>query len=157
MLINVRTFLGGSCIPIRSGITGFTIPGLCGIVGDTSNAIYCSPTMPTLAKRMWLIAREDNLQWGSDGKIEVVGLKGADQIDVGSYKPGKHGAYAMFSLAAAEWGDRKIADACLDRVEELCEVKTDVHTGAKWYSGLSTIATGKSPYPCRWRRFLELC
>ena len=91
---------------------------------------------------MWLIAREDNLRWGKDGKIQVTGLKGADQIDVGSYKPGPHGAYAMFSLAAAEWGDRKIADACLDRVEESCEVERDAKTGAKWYKGLSTLAQG---------------
>lgn len=95
--------------------------------------------MPTLAKRMWLIAREESLRWREDGKIEAVGLKGADAIDVGNYQPSEHGAYAMFAIAAAEWGDRKIADACLERVEEFCEVQTDPNTGAKWNKGLSTI------------------
>ena len=60
--------------------------------------------MPTLAKRMWLIAREESLRWREDGKIEAVGLKGADAIDVGNYKPSEHGAYAMFAVAAAEYG-----------------------------------------------------
>jgi hypothetical protein len=99
--------------------------------------------MPVLAKRMWLIARQESLRWTKDGKIEAIGLKGADQIDVGNYKAVAHGAYAMFSIAAAEWGDRRIADACLERVEETCPVKTDPNTGAKWFSGLSTLGQGK--------------
>ena len=98
---------GGSCIPIRSGITGFTIPGLCGIVGDCSNALTCAPTMPTLAKRMWLLSKEESLRWREDGKIEAVGLKGADAMDVGNYKPSEHGAYAMFAVAAAEYVSRR--------------------------------------------------
>ena len=92
---------------------------------------------------MWLITREESLRWREDGKIEVIGLKGADQIDVGNYKASEHGAFAMFAIAAAEWGDRKVADACLDRVEDFCKVATDPYTGAKWYHGLSTIATSK--------------
>lgn len=51
---------------------------------------------------MWLVTRQESLRWRADGKIEAVGLKGADAIDVGNYKSSEQGAYAMFALAAAE-------------------------------------------------------
>ncbi|KAL6229375.1 hypothetical protein BDW75DRAFT_245790 [Aspergillus navahoensis] len=140
---------GGSCIPIKSALTGFTIPGLCGIVGDTTNALFCSPFMPTLAKRMWLITRGENIHWKEDGQIEISGLKGADKIDGGNYKPAEYGPYSVFAPAAAEWGDTKVANACLEKID----VTTNPKTGAKSNTGISAITQDECPYPdLSWRR-----
>jgi hypothetical protein len=60
---------GGSCLPIKSAITRFTISGLCGLLAHCTNALFSSPFMPTLAKRMWLITRRENVRLDEDGKL----------------------------------------------------------------------------------------
>ena len=134
---------GGSCIPIKSGLTGFTIPGLCGIIGDCSNALSCSPFMPTLAKRMWLIASKETIRYDKDGNIGLINLKGADKIDGGNYKPREYGSYAVFAPAAAEWGDEKIARDCIAKVDELTGIQTNPATGAKWNKEMSVLTEGE--------------
>lgn len=134
---------GGSCIPIKSAITGFTIPGLCGIMGDCSNALFCSPFMPTLAKRMWLITREENVRFDEDGKVEIINLKGADFIDGGNYEKNFRGPLGVFAPTAAEWGDKKIAKACIKRIdEEFAPVEVNPKTGSFRNKGMGTTTGG---------------
>ena len=133
---------GGSSIPIKSALTGFTIPGLTGVLGIAGNALYCSPTMPAMAKRLWLIVREENVDLVK-GEVKITGLKGADSIDVGNYKPRDYGAYAVIAPAAAEWGDHAVARGCLEKFDNLTGVSTNQLTGAKFNENVSTLVRGK--------------
>lgn len=54
---------------------------------------------------------------------------------------------AVLTGIAQRWGDRKVADACLKRAEEFCEVKIKADMGAKWNDGLSTIGQCKNHAP----------
>ncbi|KAF2802838.1 uncharacterized protein BDZ99DRAFT_512419 [Mytilinidion resinicola] len=134
---------GGSCIPIKSAITGFTIPGLCGSMADTSNSLFCSPFMPTLAKRIWLITKEENVRFDKDGKIDIINLKGADVIDGGNYEKNSRGPLGVFAITAAEWGDKKVSEACLKRIdEEFAPVEVNPKTGSKRNKGMGTTTSG---------------
>jgi hypothetical protein len=133
---------GGSCIPIKSALTGFTIPGLCGIIGDCANALFCSPFMPTLAKRMWLITRKENVVEDEDGNIKIINLKGADKIDGSNYTPAAYGPYSVFAPAAAEWGDAAIAKACIEVVDKEAPLETNLATGAKYNKGVGVTTQG---------------
>lgn len=138
---------GGSCIPIKSAITGFTIPGLCGSMADTSNSLFCAPFMPTLAKRIWLITKEENLRYDKDGKIDIINLKGADVIDGGNYQKNMRGPLGVFAITAAEWGDKKVAEACLKRIdEEFAPPETNPKTGSKRNKGMGTTTLGMLYY-----------
>jgi hypothetical protein len=111
----------GSIIPIRSALTGFSIPGLCGALGDLSNAMMCRGHMDHIARRVWAIFRQENIQIsgeGSKGEMEMVGLVGADLIDPGSYKPNPSGILPMVAHTAGEFGDEVVREKALQTMEK---------------------------------------
>ncbi|KAH3951726.1 hypothetical protein HBI56_079160 [Parastagonospora nodorum] len=108
----------GSILPIRSELTGFTIPGICGALGDLSNALYCRGSFDHVARRMWAIFRREAVSIDKDtGELSLKNLKGADKIDPGSYSPSPHAIYAMVGNTAAEFGDEELRQKAIKKLE----------------------------------------
>lgn len=103
----------GSILPIRSEITGFTIPGLCGALTDLVNAVLCRGHMDHIARRMWAIFRHECVLMDGHGGLELKGLMGADKIDPGNYQSNKDGILPMLAYVAGEYGDEEVRKAAL--------------------------------------------
>ncbi|KIW04975.1 uncharacterized protein PV09_04137 [Verruconis gallopava] len=99
----------GSIVTLRSAITGFPVIGLAGVIGDISGSLACNAAMPNLARRLWLVARENHVRKNEDGKYYIDNLVGADKIDVGNYKKGSGFAVSTFANCAAEFGEVDLA------------------------------------------------
>lgn len=125
--------------PIRSELTGFTIPGLAGAISDVGPSVYCGPYLPHVAHRHWALMKEENLKWTSDNKLELVNLVGADNIDPGNYKGGRGFVRAAMGGVAAEYGDEKIRKELLRQLDEEHFPVYQTRTGALKNKGLSTI------------------
>ncbi|EXJ90168.1 hypothetical protein A1O3_03237 [Capronia epimyces CBS 606.96] len=106
----------GSILPIRSCLTGFTIPGLCGALTDLVNAMLCRGHLDHIARRMWAIFRTENIDYDeATGKMELKGLVGADKIDPGCYQSNEYALLPMLAYVAGEYGDEKIRRAAIDQ------------------------------------------
>jgi hypothetical protein len=106
----------GSILPIRSGITGFTIPGLCGALTNLVNAMLCRGHMDHIARRMWAIFRTEAVDYDdATGKIQLKGLVGADKIDPGCYRANGYALFPILAYVAGEYGDEKIRKAATDQ------------------------------------------
>lgn len=102
----------GSILPIRSQLTGFTIPGLCGALSDLVNALLCRGYMDHIAKRMWAIFRHECVRFDDDtGELKLVGLVGADKMDAGNYTSNEFGVVPMLKYVAGEYGDEQVRKA----------------------------------------------
>ncbi|KAF2109643.1 hypothetical protein BDV96DRAFT_231304 [Lophiotrema nucula] len=132
----------GTILPIRSELTGFTIPGLAGALADGVNSILCAAYLPHIAHRNWAFTKNESIKWNKDNRIELEGLVGADKIDAGNYKAGEGAIRACFAAAATEFGDTKIATELLRQVDEEYHPVTQTKTGALKNSGLSTLTQG---------------
>lgn len=125
----------GSVLPIRSELTGFTIPGICGAAGDMAAVIMGTGPLPSLARRLWAILRKENVEWenNKDGsqRLNLIGLVGADGIDTGNYRSSNTAIYTTCALAAAEQGDTAIKEAATRRYEEDWGIVTSPATGAQ--------------------------
>lgn len=126
----------GSVVPIRSSLTGLTIPGLVGLSGDCSGSVLAGAVLPDTAMRMWAQAFAEGIQIRADGTLELQTV-GADNIDPGNYRKGLDTTYTTVWLAAQEYGYPEIAAAAqlsLDREYEPC-----VENGVFRYRKLSVL------------------
>jgi hypothetical protein len=120
----------GSILPIRSALTGFTIPGLCGALTDCFNALLCRGYLDHVARRMWSIFRHECVRLDpKTGDLRFEGLVGADQMDPGTYKHSEYNIYAIMSIVAGEFGDEKLRNAALDALKKNVGLET-TETGA---------------------------
>ncbi|RDW67533.1 hypothetical protein BP6252_08929 [Coleophoma cylindrospora] len=129
----------GSILPIRSELTGFTIPGLCGVLTNAHNSFLCSASFPHIAHRNWALARRESVRYEADGRGKIINLVGADKIDPGNYKAGHGYSYAVFAASAAEFGDRKLNRDFLAQIDTELYPVYITETGASRNKGLSTI------------------
>lgn len=132
----------GSILPIRSQLTGFTIPGLCGVLTDCVNSLLCAAYLPAIAHRNWAISRQESVRYDDKGRLTIVGLQGADKLDPGNYKAGEGCLRGVFAAAAAEYGDVKVRDECLQQLDEEYFPVYATPTGSLKNKGLSTAAQG---------------
>ncbi|KAI9373934.1 hypothetical protein BJX61DRAFT_541294 [Aspergillus egyptiacus] len=133
----------GSIVALRSAITGFPIIGLTGVLGDVSGAFDCSPGMPEVGRRLWLLSKESNVRKSKQGKYCLERLVGADKMDLGNYQAGPGFAHCAYSNCATEFGESDIAHDLIATVDEQLHplVETSSKTGALTNSGLSLLAT----------------
>ncbi|KAK5063078.1 hypothetical protein LTR84_005154 [Exophiala bonariae] len=132
----------GSILPIRSELTGFTLPGLAGALADGVNAILCSAYLPHIAHRNWAFTKKDTITYDKEGKLEMLNLVGADKLDPGNYKAGEGCIRAIFAAAAAEFGDEKIRKELLRQLDEDYHPVFATRTGALKNKGISTLEQG---------------
>ncbi|KAJ4363616.1 hypothetical protein N0V83_009912 [Neocucurbitaria cava] len=129
----------GTILPIRSELTGFTIPGLAGAISDVAPGVFCGPYLPHIAHRHWALMKKDNLRWTKDGKLELVNLVGADNIDPGNYKGGRGFVRLAMASVASEFGDYEIRDELLRQMDEEHFPVYQTRTGSLKNKGLSTV------------------
>ncbi|KAI0126982.1 hypothetical protein BJ170DRAFT_630661 [Xylariales sp. AK1849] len=108
----------GSIIPIRSELTGFTLPGLCGALSDLVNALLCRGHLDHIARRMWAIFKHECVRFNEGGEVELAGLVGADKIDPGNYKPNPFAIYTHLAYVAGEYGDEKTRKAAIQVIHK---------------------------------------
>lgn len=109
---------------------------------DCINSTLSAAYLPHIAHLNWAMARKETVQYDTAGKLNLVGLKGADKIDPGNYKAGVGCIRAAFASAAAEFGDRKVSADCIEQVDTEMHPVMETATGALRNKGLSTIAQG---------------
>ncbi|KPM38350.1 hypothetical protein AK830_g8236 [Neonectria ditissima] len=125
------TEASGSVIPIRSELTGFSIPGLCGALGDLAAVILSRGTLDNLSRRLWAIFRRENVRFDEKtGDLSITGLVGADKIDTGNYKPCEWAVYPYLALSAGDHGEEKLQRAAIAKLRESCG-RITTPTGAK--------------------------
>ena len=129
----------GTILPIRSELTGFTIPGLAGAISDVAPSVHCGPYLPHVAHRHWALMKRENLRWTADGQLELTNLVGADNIDPGNYKSGRGFVRMAMAGVASEYGEYKIRDELLRQVDEQYFPVYETRTGALKNKNLSTI------------------
>jgi hypothetical protein len=88
------------------------------------------------------MARKESVTYDATGKLQIVGLQGADKIDPGNYKAGVGSIRAVFANAAAEFGDYKVSADCIEQIDNEIHPVVETATGALRNKGLSTIAQG---------------
>jgi hypothetical protein len=121
----------GSIIPIRSSMTGFTIPGMTGALIDLTNGVLTRGYLPELAQQSWALFKNESLRYDEDtGELSFVGLCGADNLDAGNYETGKHAIYPHVAYVAGEFGDEKIRLAALKYIDKHVGLET-TSTGAR--------------------------
>jgi hypothetical protein len=106
----------GRILPIRSELTGLTIPGLSGTLSDCINAMNLTAYLPHIGARVWAIIRKEHIYYDNKGRLDVRDLRGADKMDPGNYKGGVGALRAFVAGCAAEFGDEKVR---VDALEEL--------------------------------------
>ncbi|KAK5298068.1 hypothetical protein LTR99_007757 [Exophiala xenobiotica] len=106
----------GRILPIRSELTGLTIPGLSGTLSDCINAMNLTAYLPHIGSRVWAIIRREHIYYNGKGRLDVKDLRGADKMDPGNYKGGVGALRAFIAGCAAEFGDEKVR---VDALEEL--------------------------------------
>lgn len=129
----------GTILPIRSELTGFTIPGLAGAISDAVPAVFCGPYLPHVAHRHWALMKRENLRWSENGRLELTNLVGADNIDLSNYKSGRGFVRNAMASVASEYGDYKIRDELVRQMDEEHFPVYETKTGALKNKGLSTI------------------
>lgn len=129
----------GTILPIRSELTGFTIPGLAGAISDVAPAVFCGPYLPHVAHRHWALMKRENLRWTEDGRLELTNLVGADNIDPGNYKSGRGFVRNAMASVASEFGDYNIRDELVRQMDEEHFPVFETKSGALKNKGLSTI------------------
>ncbi|KAJ8114660.1 hypothetical protein OPT61_g3515 [Boeremia exigua] len=131
--------IDGTILPIRSELTGFTIPGLAGAISDVAPAVFCGPYLPHVAHRHWALMKRENLRWTEDGRLELTNLVGADNIDPGNYKGGRGFVRSAMASVASEYGDYQIRDELMRQMDEEYFPVYETKTGALKSKGLSTL------------------
>lgn len=109
---------------------------------DCVNSLLCAAYLPAIAHRNWAISRQESIRYDENGHLTLVGLQGADRLDPGNYKAGEGCLRGVFAAAAAEYGDVKIRDECLQQLDEEYFPVYATPTGSLKNKGLSTAAQG---------------
>lgn len=106
----------GRVLAIRSQFLGITLPMLTSAMADSFTAHFLHGTFPDLARRSWEIARMDCIRV-AEGAVHIE-TKGWDKVDTGNYRPSMITTYAQIGAAAAEMGDREVADLLRERIRD---------------------------------------
>lgn len=77
----------GRILPIRSELTGLTIPGLSGTLSDCIDAMNLTAYLPYIGARVWALIRNEHITY-ENKKLTVNDLRGADKMDPSNYKSG---------------------------------------------------------------------
>lgn len=109
---------------------------------DAINSTLSAAYLPHIAHRNWAMARKESVEYDANGKLQIVGLKGADNIDPGNYKAGVGSIRAVFANAAAEFGDYRVNEECIEQIDNEIHPIVETATGALRNKGLSTIGQG---------------
>ncbi|KAK7190641.1 hypothetical protein DPSP01_007295 [Paraphaeosphaeria sporulosa] len=126
----------GRILPIRSELTGLTIPGLSGTLSDCINAMNLTAYLPHIGSRVWAIIRNEHVTYDT-GKMDVKDLRGADKMDPGNYKGGIGALRAFVAGCAAEFGDEKVRVDALQQLDDEYFPVTATSSGALYNKGLS--------------------
>ncbi|KAH7047327.1 hypothetical protein B0J12DRAFT_575464 [Macrophomina phaseolina] len=109
----------GSILTIRSELTGFTIPGICGALNTLAMAMLTRGHLDHVSRRCYAIFREENVRLDElTGELHLVGLVGADKIDPGNYKPSDMFIYGQLGVLAGEFGDEAVRVACVRHMQK---------------------------------------
>ncbi|KAF5652788.1 hypothetical protein F25303_2925 [Fusarium sp. NRRL 25303] len=126
------TETSGSVLTIRSELTSFTIPGLCGAAGDLAAIMMGCGPLRNFSRRLWAIIRNETVQFNSKTKeVSLTGLVGADKIDAGNYRSNEYAMYTQLAIAAGEYGDEELKEACVRKFETAWGVRT-APTGSRY-------------------------
>ena len=126
----------GRILPIRSELTGLTIPGSSGTLLDCINAMNLTAYLPHIGSRVWAIIRNEHVTY-ENGRIDFRDLHGADKMDPGNYKGGVGALRAFVAGCAAEFGDEKVRKDALAQLDnEYFPVET-TPSGSLFNKGLS--------------------
>ena len=129
----------GRILPIRSELTGLTIPGLSGTLSDCINAMNLTAYLPHIGARVWAIIRNEHIAY-DDKKLTINDLRGADKMDPGNYKGGIGSLRAFLAGCAAEFGDESIRRDALDQLDTEFFPVEATESGALRNKGLSATA-----------------
>jgi hypothetical protein len=113
--------LAGRFVPCRSDYTGLALPMIGGAPPQAMPCFFLNATFPDIAQRQWLLLRRHLLQDGGTG----LDRRRFWRIDSGNYRYSRAAAFASTALAAVELGDREVAQACLDALEQECPARSD--------------------------------
>ena len=127
----------GRILPIRSELTGLTIPGLSGTLSDCINAMNLTAYLPHIGSRVWAIIRNEHIYYDANGKLDVKDLRGADKMDPGNYRGGVGALRAFVAGCAAEFGDEQVRVDALQQLDETYFPVKSTSSGALYNSGLS--------------------
>lgn len=127
----------GRILPIRSELTGLTIPGLSGTLSDCINAMNLTAYLPHIGSRVWAIIRNEHIYYTDAGKLDVKDLRGADKMDPGNYKGGIGALRAFVAGCAAEFGDEQVRKDALDQLDNEYFPVEATPSGALYNKGLS--------------------
>ena len=130
----------GRILPIRSELTGLTIPGLSGTLSDCINAMNLTAYLPHIGSRVWAIIRNEHIKYDDQGHLLVDDLRGADKMDPGNYKGGIGALRAFIAGCAAEFGDNKIREDALEQLDTEFFPVEATESGALRNKGLSATA-----------------
>ncbi|KAL3474463.1 hypothetical protein BJX99DRAFT_260395 [Aspergillus californicus] len=131
----------GSILPIRSELTGFTIPGLCGVLTDLVNAMMCRGHLDHIARRMWAIFRNSNLRFNTRDELELVGLVGADMVDPGNYKSSPHSMLPAVAHTAGEFGDEHVRRKALEKLNKEMTPEVTKTGSVRWPTNQASFVT----------------
>jgi hypothetical protein len=127
----------GRILPIRSELTGLTIPGLSGTLSDCINAMNLTAYLPHIGARVWAIIRNEHIYYDNDPKLKVKDLRGADKMDPGNYRGGEGALRAFIAGCAAEFGDEKVREDALEELDSTYFPVEATPSGAFYNKGLS--------------------
>ena len=130
----------GRILPIRSELTGLTIPGLSGTLSDCINAMNLTAYLPHIGSRVWAIIRNEHIRYTNDGRLDVQDLRGADKMDPGNYRGGIGSLRAFVAGCAAEFGDEQIRQDALEQLDTDFFPVEATESGALRNKGLSATA-----------------
>lgn len=113
--------LAGRIVPCRSNYTGLALPMIGGAQPQAMPCFFLNATFPDIARRQWLLLRR-KLLGGGDAALD---RRHFWRVDTGNYRYSRAAAYAGTALAAVELGDREVAQACLDALDEDCPMQSE--------------------------------
>ncbi|CAK7231282.1 hypothetical protein SBRCBS47491_007878 [Sporothrix bragantina] len=128
----------GRILPIRSELTGLTIPGLSGTLSDCINAMNLTAYLPHIGARVWAIIRNEHITYdNAEKRLDVQDLRGADKMDPGNYRGGVGALRAFVAGCAAEFGDEQVRRDALHQLDTEYFPVEETASGARYNKGLS--------------------
>jgi Linalool dehydratase/isomerase len=132
----------GGIIASRNNTTGLRFQSFDAL---WTRAGYCwliNGHFPDLSEQIWAIIREQEIRFDQNGEL-IIDLSGwMDRLDCGNYKFTGPMPYVQLMLAAAEHGDREVADAALRGLDK--HHNRSEEGGVLYYPNLSNFAAGLS-------------
>jgi linalool dehydratase/isomerase-like protein len=124
--------LAGRIVPCRSNYTGVALPMIGGAPPQAMPCFFLNATFPDIALRQWLLLRRGLLRAGGAG----LNRSRFWPIDTGNYRYSRAAAFAGTALAAVELGDRDVALACLEAMDQECPARSD---GESYYRPAASV------------------